>query len=169
MKTKELKTLLQKSYNEDSNNVRSHIYIASHLLKYDGMPLSKRLRLPDDLQIVVEHGMYYIVNTNSNFDIKHLVSWDGIVNLEIFNTKSDTCHYSGAIERLEKLDVYLNNETEFNKLLKKLNNVEKAYKLLQKEVKEFNSNYDNLHFPAYYEVLCSVFGDKYGELIRFFR
>jgi hypothetical protein len=140
-KTTSMKTIILNLLHEqlcsEQQGLDEHEAIKNFLTPFDGMPITKKIwkTLPPEWEVNSLAGMTHIKikATGQN----HLIAYhsDYVVKIDMLE-RYDAPYSKGARERMEQIQVILNNPVVLNRYVKAYTSIQKNYNGLKKQVKE---------------------------------
>lgn len=122
------------------------------MIKNEGKPINKRLKLPENFTLDSSYGMFHLVNTETKFS--HLIAYNSnpVIQSEKF-VSYDGCYGYAALERIKACKFILDNllESYLNQINEMEENWNKFYKTQQALKEDKNLGwYTN---PIYHSVM----------------
>jgi hypothetical protein len=166
MERQQLIDMLKNCIKVNTEFIQEHNDLMLSLVKQEGKPINKRLKLPEGCELEICVSSHYNVRFPSGRT--HLIGYIStpFVCAEKF-TDWDACYDRVAQDNISKCIEYLIPET-FENLFNTYNNLETALNQFKVALKEAtggkNSSYSN---PIHYEVKRLIFGEKYYTAFNF--
>jgi uncharacterized protein YecA (UPF0149 family) len=149
---KTIKTLVKEQIDQEQDYINEHKKVLEVLKPLEGKQFNLRTFNKKALQgfkFESKYGMFHLMGK-----YQHLIGYretDG-VNCEAFE-KFDSCHWAGALERIEKLKVL-----DVKELQKKANAIKKHFNELRFLFGDLEKqNFGSYHNPVYYEMLRQIY------------
>ena len=151
---KTIKQILVDHLNENRQDLQEHETIKAALTPHDGKEFNGRLQryLPEGYKIVIEYSLLHIKSPSGR---THHLGWTSNPFVNIANMDNINASYcTGAKERIEKIEGFLNDPIRMKQLTSMFMKVKKAWAAFKTVANELEaSKMDSYHNPAYYDLL----------------
>ena len=166
MERQQLIDMLKNTIKVNTEMIQEHNELMLALVKQEGKPINKRLKLPEGCNLENCASSHYNVRFPSGRT--HLIGYmsEPFVCAEKF-TEWDACYDRVAQDNINKCIEYMIPET-FEKLFNTYNNLDTAFQQFKVALKEATyGKQSSYHNPVHYDVKRLIFGEKYYTAFNF--
>src|SRR5574343_74217 len=165
MKKSDVLKIAKDYISEEQKGISLHNLFYELIKKNEGKQVTRHIEkhLPDGFSLDYKAGMFHFTNKTKSFLVAY--NSDPFYNSEKFRN-FDACHGTASQERIDKINLIINNPEKLEKMVKLFTRLEKSFRELKESVNEiYDGDFCSYKNTINYQLIRFAVPDSKDNLI----